>query len=146
LQSDVEEKGIPPASWTLACVLTCSRIAGFAWTPYRKEVVSAVMSREPASAVPMAAPRFRRPRAQLRRKRADAQPGQQQGDRDDPGARGGVDGRHQDGNAGEHGEQPEPHHAAWVGVGEDTWDADRCDQQGDESGRTHAGVQRGQAE
>ena len=46
LQRDVGEEGHPAVSWTVACDLTCSGIAGLAWTPWRKDAVSAVISRE----------------------------------------------------------------------------------------------------
>ena len=51
-------KGIPAASWTLAWSLTDDGMSGFSVTLVRNDAVRAAIRIDPASAVPMAAPRF----------------------------------------------------------------------------------------
>ncbi len=58
LRSASEMNGVPAASFTFACAVTCGGTAGFSSIPFRNDAVSAAISSEPASAVPIEAPRL----------------------------------------------------------------------------------------
>ena len=57
-RSASEMKGIPFASWTVACEVTSGGTSGFWAMPDRNEAVSEVIRIAPASAVPIEAPNW----------------------------------------------------------------------------------------